>query len=102
MTRRLLLAYLTITAFALVIVVVPLGVTFATRERDRLLFDLERDATVVGSRVEDDLETNSTPDLQSVFDVYDVPGARITTGRPMPRRPQRRVSSRMRSVLMAE
>ena len=52
MTRRLLLTYLTITAFTLVIVVVPLGLTFATRERDRLLFDLERDAQAVASRSE--------------------------------------------------
>jgi signal transduction histidine kinase len=76
-TRRLLLTYLSITAFALVIVVVPLGVTFASRERDRLLFDLERDAQAVGSRVEDDLEADREPDLTNVFADYDVPGGRI-------------------------
>jgi signal transduction histidine kinase len=76
-TRRLLITYLSITAFALVIVVVPLGMTFAARERDRLLFDLERDAQAVGSRVEDDLEADREPDLTSVFESYDVPGGRI-------------------------
>ncbi|MFN8016962.1 MAG: HAMP domain-containing protein [Acidimicrobiales bacterium] len=77
MTRRLLLAYLTITAFALVVVVVPLGITFSARERDRLLFDLERDSQAVASRAEDDLESGTLPDLQAPFDAYDGTGARI-------------------------
>ena len=77
MTRRLLLTYLTITAFVLVVVVVPLGVIFASRERDRLVFDVERDAQAVASRVEDDLEGGTTPDLSDVFASYDVEGARI-------------------------
>lgn len=77
MTRRLLLAYLTITAFALVVVVVPLGVTFASRERDRLVFDLERDAQAIGSRVEDDLEGGTPPDLAGVFEQYAIPDGRI-------------------------
>ncbi len=77
MTRRLLLTYLTITAFTLVIVVVPLGLTFATRERDRLIFDLERDAQAVASRVEEDLEADLRPDLADVFKKFEVDGARI-------------------------
>lgn len=77
MTRRLLLTYLTITAFALVVVVVPLGLTFASRERDRFVFDIERDAQAVGSRAEDDLEAGTEPDLASVFEAYEVEGARI-------------------------
>ncbi len=77
MTRRLLLTYLSITAFALVIVVVPLGLTFGGRERDRLTFDLERDAQTVGARVEEDLEAGSRPDLAGVFRNYHVSGARI-------------------------
>ena len=77
MTRRLLLAYLTITAFALVVVVLPLGLTFASRERDRLVFDLERDAQAIGSLVEDDLEAGAAPDLTTVFDTYAIPGGRI-------------------------
>ena len=77
MTRRLLLTYLTITAFTLIVVVVPLGLTFASRERTQLRFDVERDAQAVASLVEDDLENGREPDLQSVFDRYDVSGARI-------------------------
>lgn len=77
MTRRLLLAYLTITAFALIVVVVPLGLTFASRERDRLIFFVERDAQAIGSRAEDDLENGRVPDLEDVFDAYQVDGARI-------------------------
>ncbi len=77
MTRRLLLTYLTITAFALVVVVVPLGLTFASRERDRLIFFIERDAQAVGSRAEDDLENGRTPDLTDVFDQYAADGARV-------------------------
>lgn len=77
MTRRLLITYLSITAFTLVMVVVPLGLTFSSRERDRLIFDIERDAQAVGSRVEDDLEEGTEPDLTSVFQQYQVPGGRI-------------------------
>jgi signal transduction histidine kinase len=76
-TRRLLIAYLTITAFALIVVVVPLGLTFASRERTQLEFDVERDAQAVASLVEDDLENRLPVDLDPVFAQYDVPGARI-------------------------
>lgn len=77
MTRRLLVTYLTITAFALIVVVVPLGLTFAGRERDRLIFFVERDAQAIGSRAEDDLEAGAAPDLDAVFADYSVEGARI-------------------------
>ena len=49
MTRRLLLSYLTITAFVLVVLVTPLGITFAARERDRLEVAIERDAGAIAS-----------------------------------------------------
>ena len=77
MTRRLLLTYLTITALTLVIVVIPLGLTFASRERDRFTFYVERDAQSIAARVEDDLEDGRTPDLADVFADYTVDGARI-------------------------
>ncbi len=77
MTRRLLLTYLTITAFTLVVVVVPLGLTFSSRERTQLEFDVERDAQAVASIVEDNLEKGVEPDLTAVYASYDVPGARI-------------------------
>jgi len=76
-TRRLLLTYLTITAFTLIVVAIPLGLTFSSRERTQLEFDVERDAQSVASLVEDDLENGTEPDLSSVFDRYSVDGARI-------------------------
>jgi signal transduction histidine kinase len=56
MIRRLVFTYLVITAFGLALLAVPLGTTFAHREKDRLLFDIERDAQSMSSLVEDPLE----------------------------------------------
>src|SRR4051812_17511401 len=44
MIRRLVFTYLAIMAFGLALLAIPLGITFAHREKDRLLFDVERDA----------------------------------------------------------
>ena len=44
MTRRLLLSYLSITAFVLLILEIPLALTYEHSERDRLAADVERDA----------------------------------------------------------
>jgi signal transduction histidine kinase len=52
MIRRLVFTYVTITAFALSMLAIPLGITFANREKDRLLFDIERDADTMSSLVE--------------------------------------------------
>jgi hypothetical protein len=60
MTRRLLITYLTISALALAALAIPLGITFAQRERDRLYFEIERDASAVSALSEDALE-NGTP-----------------------------------------
>ncbi len=68
MTRRLLLTYLTIAVVGLAVLVIPLGQTFASRERDRLRFDIERDATVVASLAEDALEAGTSPVLDPVLD----------------------------------
>lgn len=70
MTRRLLLSYLTITVFGLAVLVIPLGRTFASREEDRLVFDIERDATVVAGYAEDDLEAGTEPDLDTLLSGY--------------------------------
>jgi signal transduction histidine kinase len=75
--RRLLATYLTITAFALAAVVIPLGRTFEARERDRLLFDIERDAQAVASRVEEALEAGTTPEVRVVLADYSDGGGRI-------------------------
>src|SRR4029453_17154881 len=70
MTRRLLLSYLSITAFVLLIIEVPLGVTFARAERDRLVAAVERDASVLATVVEDTLEAGATRGLDPVAAAY--------------------------------
>ena len=70
MTRRLLVTYMAITAFALLVLELPLGLTFADRERDQLLADTERDARVIGSLVEDTLESGTGPDPRVVASDY--------------------------------
>lgn len=78
MRRRLIASYLTITVITLLALVYPLGRTFASRERDRLLREIEQDATVVASLSEDALEEGLTPDLDRVMRVYRRdPGGRI-------------------------
>ena len=49
MTRRLLLSYLSITAFVLLILEIPLALTYEHSERDRLAADVERDARVLAT-----------------------------------------------------
>ncbi len=70
MTRRFVLAFLALTVFILLILVVPLGISASNRERDRLTLDLERDARVIGSFAEDTLEGLADEDLQAVADSY--------------------------------
>lgn len=70
MTRRLLATYLSITAFALAALAVPLGLTFSRGERDRLWFDLERDAGAVASLAEDALEAGTDPPVDAVLADY--------------------------------
>lgn len=70
MTRRLILSYLSITAFFLVILEVPLGISFARSERDRLTSSIERDGRVLATYAEDTLEGHSEVDLQKLADDY--------------------------------
>lgn len=49
MTRRLLLSYLAVTMVALALLAVPLGLTIAHREKERLLFNIERDADAMAA-----------------------------------------------------
>ncbi len=58
MTRRLVVTYLIVTALALALLAVPLGVTFARREKERLLFNIERDADAMGAVVEGPIQTH--------------------------------------------
>lgn len=78
MTRRLLLSYLTITAFVLVVLVTPLGITFAARERDRLEAAIERDAGAIASLAEEALEHGQPLDqVRPAIERYAAGGARI-------------------------
>ncbi len=56
MTKRLLLSYLTIAAIVLLILEVPLAISYQQRETDRLSVYVERDATAMASYYEDALE----------------------------------------------
>ena len=77
MARRLLVTYLTITALALAVVIVPLGSIFAAREKDRLVFDIERDAQTVASLVEDALEAGGEPSISDALAGYGADGGRV-------------------------
>jgi signal transduction histidine kinase len=77
LARRLLATYLTITAFVLAAVVIPLGRTFDDREQDHLLFDIERDAQAVASLSEDALEAGEAPPIGATLADYADTGGRI-------------------------
>ena len=70
MTRRLLITYLTISVLALAALAIPLGITFAQRERDRLYFEIERDASAVSALSEDALESGTPPPLEATLAHY--------------------------------
>ena len=70
MTRRLLLSYLSVTLFVLLVLEIPLGITFARNKRDDLSREIERDATVLTTMVEDGLENEEPVDYQGVADNY--------------------------------
>jgi signal transduction histidine kinase len=77
MTRRLLLSYLAITIVVLVMLEVPLGIFYAQRERDRFTADVERDASVIATIYEDDLERGRTPDPTAADRYHERTGARV-------------------------
>lgn len=78
MTRRLLISYLTITAFVLVVLVAPLGITAAARERERLEVAIERDASAVASLAEEALENAQALDrIRPALERYAAGGGRI-------------------------
>jgi signal transduction histidine kinase len=54
-TRRLLGSYLTITAFVLLILEIPLGITFQRSEKAQLVANLESNARILGSFSEETL-----------------------------------------------
>ncbi|HEV7888150.1 MAG TPA: ATP-binding protein, partial [Acidimicrobiales bacterium] len=75
MTRRLLLGYLTLTAFILIVLEVPLGITFARFERSTLRAGVRRDAAALALASEETLQTGRGIRLQALADQY-----RLRTG----------------------
>ena len=55
MTRRILVSYLLMTLLILAMLTVPLGLTFAARERDRLFTAIERDGYIHNILDDEDL-----------------------------------------------
>ncbi|MEN3274094.1 MAG: hypothetical protein V7636_2855 [Actinomycetota bacterium] len=60
MRQRLLGSYLTLTIVVLLILEVPLGLRFADHERDQLRTQIERDAVVLSTLVEDSLQEGAS------------------------------------------
>ncbi len=81
MRRRLLLSYMTITVLVLILLEVPLGISFARSERDRLETDVQHDAFALAIRSEEALEAappTASSDLQRLSDHYaDETGGRV-------------------------
>ncbi len=77
MTRRLLISYLVITLVVLTLLEVPLGIFYAQRERDRFTSDVERDASVLATIYEDDLEGRRLPSADAADLYEDRTGARV-------------------------
>jgi signal transduction histidine kinase len=59
-TRRLILAFLAIAVFILVVLEVPLGLTYARRAEQQLLSRIERDTYALGTEVEEAAEGRMT------------------------------------------
>ncbi len=70
MRRRLLVSYLILTLVILVVLEVPLAITYREREIQSLEAKLERDAFVVASYAEDTLEGTADADLGSLVTAY--------------------------------
>jgi signal transduction histidine kinase len=69
-TRRLILTYLAITAIVLVLLEIPLALTFKGREESRFLGAVERDARTVSESVEDTLDRGDVAGVQQVPTEY--------------------------------
>jgi signal transduction histidine kinase len=65
-TNRLLLGYVAITVLVLVILEIPLGITYARNERQDLTTKVERDAVAMASLAQDSLESSSPADVRPV------------------------------------
>lgn len=77
MRRRLLASYLTLTIVVLVVLEVPLGLRFEDHERDQLTTQIERDAVVLGTFVEDALQEGGSVDGRPIIRYTSESGARV-------------------------
>ncbi|MBX3313272.1 MAG: HAMP domain-containing protein [Actinobacteria bacterium] len=77
MTRRLIVGYLAITVVVLVLLEVPFGIYYGQRERDRLTAAVERDASVIATFYEENLENGTVPDPLPADDYAERTGARV-------------------------
>jgi signal transduction histidine kinase len=77
MTRRLLVSYLAVTVVILLLLEIPLALFYSQRELQRLTSDVERDASVIASIYEDDLEAGRTPDVAPALTYTARTGARV-------------------------
>ncbi len=80
MSRRILLAYVSLTAVVLAVLVIPLGVANARSERRDLEAKVERDAQAVASIAEDTLESGD-PALVPALERIAVDYSNRTSGR---------------------
>src|SRR6266516_1829828 len=79
MTRRLLLTYLTLTAFVLVVLAAPLGVLFARAERRHVADQVRHDALVLALEAGQALQTGQRADLPRLAAGYQAStGGRVT------------------------
>jgi signal transduction histidine kinase len=69
-TRRLILSYVLLAAFVLLVVELPLGLTYAARAEERLLADVERDARVLAGLVEERVESGDDAAVALIADQY--------------------------------
>ena len=77
MTRRLVVTYFTITALALASLAIPLGITFAHREKDRLLFAIERDADAMAASVQGAVTNREAPPSAAILRYAARTGGRV-------------------------
>ncbi len=77
MTRRVLVGILTVTVLVLLLLEIPLGLFYAQRELERLTGDVERDAAVISTIYEDDLEADVSVDPRPATLYAQRTGARV-------------------------
>ena len=79
MKRRLLLGYVSLAAIVLLLLEVPLGLSFARRERDNLSANVQRDATALAALAEEGLDHPEAVDLHRLALRYGTQtGANVT------------------------